>query len=83
MPAPIHTVRWMSAALQFYITLEDLFFYDPNSPQNHEEDDTEQFALITEIKVDDRTNNKALFDLAIVKGEDGQGILTTLLQPQL
>ena len=59
-----------------HVTLEDLFLYDPNSPQNYEGDDTEQFALITKIKVDDRTNNKALFEFAIVKDEDGQGILT-------
>ena len=58
------------------VTLNELFLYDPNSLQNHEEEGIEQFALVTEVRVDDRTNNKTLFKFALVKGEDGRGILT-------
>ena len=62
-----------------HMTLEDLFFQDHSSLQSQEEDDTVQFALIMEVIVEDRTNNKALFEFANVKGEDGRGIMTVCI----
>ena len=49
-------------------TLEDLFVQDPGSLQNQEEDDADLVILITEVRVEDRTNNKSLFEFANVKG---------------
>ena len=62
--------------MQMHETLEELFFYDPNFPQNHKENGTEQFALVTEVRIEDRKSKRAMFEFALIKGERGQGILT-------
>ena len=65
-----------SCRKKMHVNLEELFLYDPNSPQDHKENGTEQFALVTEVRIDDRTNKRAMFEFALIKGERGQGILT-------
>ena len=53
-----------SCRQSIHVTLNELFLYDPNSLQNHKEEGTEQFDLVTEVRVDDRTNNKASYEFA-------------------
>ena len=60
-----------SCCMRMHVTLEELFLYDPNSPQDYKENGTEQFALITEIRIEDRiedrTNKRAMFELLSLK----------------
>ena len=61
--------------VRFHVNGEELFSYDPNSPQISKEKGTEQVAIVTKIRVEDRTDNQAQFEFAFIKGEDGHGII--------
>ena len=60
---------------RLHLNLNELFGYDSNLPQTSTKG-TEQVAIVSEIRVEDRTNKETQFEFTFVKGEKGIGIHT-------
>ena len=57
-------------------SLQEIFPYNSNGQQISERRGNEEIALITDYHVEDRRKSEVQFDFAIIRGENGYGILT-------